>query len=148
MQRACKYCGRVHPVGAACPLKPRRKTKEQTDVVRFRSSWAWTQKARQIRERDHHLCRLCLDEGRLCRDNLEVHHIAPLAEAWEERLDDDNLITLCDKCHEQAEQGDIARERLTQLAAREAAYPPDGETLKRDGHKTTRHIRIHGESVK
>ena len=32
-------------------------------------------------------------------DNLEIHHIEPLAVKWEKRLQNDNLITLCCQCH-------------------------------------------------
>ena len=41
-----------------------------------------------------------------------VHHIVPLVEDYEKRLDDDNLITLCSRHHEMAEKGDIDRREL------------------------------------
>ena len=81
----------------------------------FRSTQAWQHKRAWIRERDMHLCRWCLTLGRLSYTNLSVHHIEPLHEAWGERLDDSNLITLCSPCHEQAEAGKISRAALHEL---------------------------------
>ena len=43
---------------------------------------------------------------------ISVHHIIPLAVAWEKRLDDDNLITLCGLHHEMAERGEIKADEL------------------------------------
>lgn len=44
---------------------------------------------RSIRERDHYLCRVCLNYGN------EVHHI----DYNKKNCNPDNLITLCQKCH-------------------------------------------------
>ena len=50
--------------------------------------------------------------------NLEVHHIVPLAEDFNKRLDNENLICLCQFHHKMAEHGEILREELTELARR------------------------------
>ena len=42
---------------------------------------------------------------------LEAHHIIPLEEDYNKRLDGDNLITLCRYHHELAEKGGISREK-------------------------------------
>ena len=39
----------------------------------------------------------------------EVHHAISLEEDFDKRLDNDNLITLCEEHHEQAERGEIPR---------------------------------------
>lgn len=88
-----------------------------------------------IKDRDHYLCQACLHnlDGhgvRYTTDQLEVHHIEPLIDDYDRRLDDDNLITLCRAHHEQAEQGDgggLSRSVLHQLARREGwvvSIPP------------------------
>ena len=41
-----------------------------------------------------------------------VHHITPLTDDFDARLDDDNLISLCAYHHEQAERGEISAEEL------------------------------------
>lgn len=66
------------------------------------------------------MCRLCaIGYGGKPIDynyKISVHHIDSLAEAWEKRLDDDNLICLCSLHHEQAENGEIDKDLLKKLA--------------------------------
>lgn len=66
------------------------------------------------------MCRLCAIGcgGKPIKYNyhVSVHHIDSLAEAWEKRLDDDNLISLCSCHHEQAENGEIDKDLLKKLA--------------------------------
>ena len=57
-----------------------------------------------------------LSRNKINVDNLSVHHIEPLHENWERRLDDENLITLCPRHHEMAERGHIKRDYLHALA--------------------------------
>jgi len=130
MTTSCKYCGRTHPVGVVCEKKPVRPRYDQAwsdkhrgDPERvFRSSNAWRAKADQIRARDYHLCRVCLDgafgayttPGIPCR--LHVHHIRPVAQGWDDRLEDGNLITLCVRHHAEADDGKIPAGYLSRLA--------------------------------
>ena len=104
---SCSRCGKVHRYGEC--LLPPTWTKKSTEQSSFRSSYRWTQKSTQIRERDHYLCQACLHnlDGKGVRyttDSLEVHHIVPISADYSKRLDDLNLITLCHEHHEQAEQ--------------------------------------------
>ena len=117
MKRSCSACGRIHDTKIICPNKRRKTPAEKTEQQSFRSTASWTQKSLIIRERDLYLCRSCLEKGKIVWDELEVHHIVPLAEDYEKRLDDDNLITLCKRCHELAEAGKIDRNSLVGLAA-------------------------------
>lgn len=116
MKRSCSACGRIHDTKIICKAKRRLIPAERTEQQSFRSTARWTQKSIRIRERDLGLCRCCLAEGVLTWEDLEVHHIVPLAEDFEKRLDDDNLITLCKRHHELAECGRIDRAFLEALA--------------------------------
>ena len=51
-------------------------------------------------------------------------HIIPLEEDEDKKLDNQNLITLCERHHEMAEQGKIPREELLAITAE--IYPPQG----------------------
>jgi len=47
--------------------------------------------------------------------DLEVHHIERIADAWDKRLEDDNLISLCRYHHELAEKGSIPAKKLKNI---------------------------------
>lgn len=109
MLRACPYCGKIHDRKQTCGAKPTRdyqREREHTDKKRaaFRGSSEWKSKREQIKERDHHCCQVCLvspapKARRYNTDRTSVHHIEPLSRAWEKRLSDGNLITLCPYHH-------------------------------------------------
>lgn len=114
MLRSCQYCGRIHDRKFNCGKKPVYQ-KKRTDIDTFRSSKAWQRKREQIRQRDLNLCRVCFSRGLYIYDNLSVHHIIPIDQDYEKRLDEGNLITLCDVHHEMAENGEIDAETLKML---------------------------------
>lgn len=128
MRKTCRYCGQVHKTGEICPKRPPKRIKKQQSFdgfqkkyVEFTSSFAW-QKMREItKKRDLYLCAICRQEIKnnpnIRYDDviLYVHHIIPVKEAWALRLCLDNLITLCDKHHKQAERGEIPREVLQKI---------------------------------
>lgn len=117
MRKSCVYCGGIHPQGYVCPYKPKNR-KGRSKADKFRCTAAWQKKRAYIAARDRHLCRICLANGIYSHD-IQVHHITPLAEDYDKRLDDDNLISLCPLHHEQAECGLISADLLRKLAASE-----------------------------
>ena len=76
-------------------------------------------------QRDFHLCRICND-GKYGRygGRLSVHHIEPLVECFDRRLDDENLITACPWHHKMADDGKIPREYLHELAVTSPRWGP------------------------
>lgn len=117
MYYSCKHCGRMHPVGVVCRERPTRKAKGDRETDRFRNTASWQRKREEIKLRDRYLCRVCLEEHKIVYEGLEVHHIVPLEEAFAQRLEDCNLITLCVTHHKMAERGDLERGYLTALAS-------------------------------
>lgn len=119
MLKVCKYCGRIHEKSYVCEKKPQRK-KEDTKQNRFRGTAAWKKKSREIRERDRYLCQVCIrglyGEGPHYQPACEVHHILPLLNGWEHRLDNETLLTLCTRHHKAAEYGEIPKEALLFIA--------------------------------
>lgn len=121
MLKSCTYCGRIHDTKTGCPKKPIRR-KYDTDQNRFRSKNAWTKKSKRIRERDGYLCQVCIRKlyqtlRQYNYEQLEVHHIVPVKADYDLRLEDSNLITLCERHHSMAERGEIPAELLRQIAA-------------------------------
>jgi 5-methylcytosine-specific restriction endonuclease McrA len=136
MLKTCTYCGRIHDRKYTCPQKAasleRRanRRRKYSDQDRLRNTNAWKKKSLHIRERDQYLCQACLNgigytkSRRIETENLQVHHIIPLKTDRNEALNNENLITLCETCHELAEQGKISSERLVEIAQRNEKTPP------------------------
>lgn len=124
MLKACGYCGRIHDSKDMCPQKEQKirerqsqRTNRNKKVYDFHRSHKWKQKSMDIRERDGFCCQVCArglysPERQFETEGISVHHIIPIAEDWESRLDDNNLITLCSRHHEMAERGEISRKEL------------------------------------
>lgn len=67
------------------------------DKVKFRSSSIWKRKRAEILKRDHKQCKICGGKS-----HLQVHHIYSLDTHPMLKLENSNLITLCDSCHHKA----------------------------------------------
>lgn len=124
MLKSCAKCGKIHPKGFICVLPDKQERNSQAD--KFRNTQSWRRKSEEIKTRDFHLCRICLSNMyntklKYNSQRLSVHHIIPLAEDFERRFDNDNLITLCSYHHELAERGVIPRRILLELAEKPPA---------------------------
>ena len=125
--KSCKYCGRIHDSKFDCGMKPQNK-KIKTNATMFRNSRKWRDKREQIRRRDKNLCQICIRNlyGTMIQfnhENLSVHHAVPIEVDYDRRLDDDNLLTVCDVHHEMAESGTIPYEVVKQIIdEQEEAY--------------------------
>ena len=119
MLKTCSKCGIVSQ-DHICPYKTYRKKNKDSKSDKFRKTKAWTNKSIEIRQRDKYLCQVCINNlyntiNTYNYDKLEVHHIIPVNEDYDKRLDNDNLITLCNYHHKMAEVGQISREELNRL---------------------------------
>jgi hypothetical protein len=119
MLKSCSYCGKIHDTKYVCPSKPKRKyKKEVTQADKFRWTKAWQNKRKQINIRDNYVCQICSRElhntygSKYNFDSIHVHHIDSIATAWDRRLDDSNLICLCQYHHKMAEDGLIGKQEL------------------------------------
>ena len=120
MYKTCSHCGIV-PENHICPYRTYRKKERDTQANRFRSSKAWTNKSREIKEKSKYLCEVCIENkyhtiNQFNFNKLETHHIEPLCENYTRRLDNFNLVVLCNYHHKLAENGEIPREYLFELA--------------------------------
>lgn len=115
MQQSCKWCGRIHPLGFMCPMKPQPRRKN-TRAQRFRNTALWKRTRQVVNARDLHLCRLCLAEGVLMPYDLSTHHIVPLEESMDYAAEPEWCITLCDSHHKEADAGKHDRQVLHELA--------------------------------
>ncbi len=93
-----KYC-------EICEAKVNNRHKEykryRTDdkEQHFYSDSVWIRKRNKIKFIDNGYCLACLDKHDI-KSMDTVHHIVELKEDWSKRLEDDNLISLCESCHQ------------------------------------------------
>ena len=104
-----------------CPHRKPRNYKKDSKADKFRKSKAWINKSIEIREKSKYLCSVCMENkyhtiNTYNYDKLEVHHIVSINEDYDKRLENSNLICLCNFHHKMAEKGDIPREELLELA--------------------------------
>ena len=93
--------------------------------MRFYVTKAWKQIRLERLAKDNHLCRRCKKRGLLIPATM-VHHIRPLEDYPELGLELDNLISLCNTCHEQVEKRgqkykkkkEIVKRRVRVIASR------------------------------
>ena len=120
----CSRCGIVKRGEHKCPYKKPRNNTRDSKADKFRKTKAWINKSLEIRQRDRYLCVVCINNlyhtiNTYNYNKLEVHHITPINEDYNKRLDNDNLITLCNYHHKLAESGHIPREELYKLIGKE-----------------------------
>lgn len=65
---------------------------------KFYSSKQWQEMRAYILARDNYLCQDCLKNNKIVNAR-QVHHIDFLTHNWDKRLDEDNLVSLCNDCH-------------------------------------------------
>lgn len=67
-------------------------------MTNFYNQKKWHRKRANILKRDKYLCRNCVRYG-IEREAIKVHHVYPLIERPDLKLNEHNLISLCDDCH-------------------------------------------------
>ena len=110
------------PEDHICPYRKHRVKDRSEEADKFRKSTKWTNKSIKIRQRDKYLCQLCIRNlyntfNQYTYKGVEVHHIVPINEDYSKRLDDDNLISLCQMHHKMADNGEIPREVLQKIVS-------------------------------
>ena len=110
----CSKCGKIHRKGFVC--KVGQRLYQGGRERKLRSSYAWTEKSKQIRDSTHYLCEVCKAQGVINYDGVEVHHITKVRDDESLLLDNFNLICLCTAHHRQADEGKLDNNYLKELA--------------------------------
>lgn len=113
MWKSCSRCGKIHKAGYKCTVGKVYSGGREREL---RSSYSWTRKSQEIRERAQYLCEVCSAQGVYTYQGLEVHHIIKVREDSDLLLDNRNLICLCQEHHKQADNGLLDAELLKDLA--------------------------------
>ena len=104
INKICSRCGKILPVGERCSCQPAyrrdyQKFRRDKKIQEFRNSSEWREMRKKIIERDDGTDQYVLHTTGALRPGFSVHHIIPLSERFDLRLDEHNLITLSDDTH-------------------------------------------------
>lgn len=77
--------------------KEYNENKRDQDANKFYNSTSWKQVRNYVVARDFNICQVC---GNVATDRKIVDHIHRLKSSNDERLDTNNLWTLCYRCHD------------------------------------------------
>ncbi|CAH1230715.1 hypothetical protein PAECIP111891_06732 [Paenibacillus allorhizoplanae] len=80
------------------------KFKRDRDSKAFYNSSFWLSVREQALIRDHYLCQHCLKEKKLVPADM-VHHIVPIRDDKDKALELENLLSLCNPCHNKVHGG-------------------------------------------
>ena len=113
LKHICPVCGKVIPINQSrCPEHPSRH-KEYADNIRyvrdkkyhsFYLTSAWKAAKASAISKANGICIYTFFFEKKLVACEEVHHIIPLKDEWERRLDVDNLIPLTHRVHMQIEK--------------------------------------------
>lgn len=112
MYKSCSKCGKIVGYNHKCS---KNKIYKHNDIDKLRSTTRWTNKSIEIREASNYLCSVCLDEGIINYENIEVHHIEKLQDNQDLFLENSNLISLCKYHHKQADDEKLDKDYLISL---------------------------------
>ena len=117
MLTSCSYCGRIHDSKYKCTERLNSKNKTITEVDKFRWTSLWQKKREEIKKRDLYLCQICIRElyntvTKYNTDELSVHHNIPINKDYNKRLNNNNLLTVCNYHHEMCESGEITQDEV------------------------------------
>jgi 5-methylcytosine-specific restriction endonuclease McrA len=115
MYKACSRCGRIHDINHRCS---KNRTVKDTKAFRFRQTAEWHNKREDICIQDKYICLECRDKGIYNYNQIEVHHIVSIEQDYELRLEDSNLISLCNMHHREAERNKISKDHLYNLISK------------------------------
>lgn len=76
----------------------REQTNYHKKYASFYNSKEWIALRNQKFYEADGLCEICKKNG-IIKQGKEVHHIEPIEQNWDKRLDYNNLILLCTDCH-------------------------------------------------
>ena len=142
LRKLCSKCKRIIPFGksrcAKCEKEYQLKrklylekrkdlrkeyykdyNKNKRDAQGFYNSKSWDLTRKTINNRDRGLCRLCYSEGKIIYSDC-VHHIEEVRDNEALRCSEDNLISLCNRCHREVHylyksKSSIIKEKLKEI---------------------------------
>ena len=120
----CSKCEKEYQARRKIHLEKRKEyykeyNKNKRDNQDFYNSKSWSLTRKTINNRDRGLCRLCYSEGKIIYSDC-VHHIEEVRDNKALRHSEDNLISLCNRCHREVHylynsKSSIIKEKLKEI---------------------------------
>ncbi|WP_116316054.1 HNH endonuclease [Bacillus subtilis] len=98
-----RYCDK-HKTQQQEETKHYNKHSRNKTITSFYKSTDWKRTRQLALIRDNYLCQHCLKDHCFTPADM-VHHIVEVKEDWAKRLDLDNLVSLCNACHNKVHGG-------------------------------------------
>ncbi|MEC2307821.1 HNH endonuclease [Bacillus atrophaeus] len=98
-----RYCD-AHKKQQQEETKHYNKHSRNKTITSFYKSTDWKRTRQLALIRDNYLCQHCLKDHCFTPADM-VHHIVEVKEDWAKRLDLDNLVSLCNACHNKVHGG-------------------------------------------
>ncbi|WBL53610.1 HNH endonuclease [Bacillus phage yong1] len=99
-----RYCDE-HKTQQQEETKHYNKHSRNKTITSFYKSTDWKRTRQLGLIRDNYLCQHCLKDHCFTPADM-VHHIVEVKEDWSKRLDLDNLVSLCNACHNKVHGGE------------------------------------------
>lgn len=122
--RKCTQCGRKVLYGKPCECrkdrykeydKKIRYNKDNKKYSEFYDSMDWKTLSSIIKSKYNGLCLMCLLKYEHIIPSDVTHHIIPIREDYSKRLEEDNLIPLCHRCHNNIDHINYTEEMKSNL---------------------------------
>ena len=95
------FCSKCNGIKESCSCNQRPEIREEKKTAARGYDWAWTQLSKRFRA-ENPFCQVCYENGKLTGVD-HVHHIQPIRDAPQLRLDWNNLMSVCKRCHKEIE---------------------------------------------
>ena len=134
----CSKCRKIHEKGqcekeegiidkAIAEQKPKAKTyktyaemnEEELKIQKFYNSKEWRKMREKKMKENFGLCEICFKLRNKIKNATSVHHIKKLRTHFHLRLNEENLICVCDDCHRLIEDTCCSIEEIIELIEKE-----------------------------
>ena len=93
---------------------------DELKIQKFYNSKEWRRMRDKLMQECFGLCEICFKLRGLIKNATSVHHIKKLRDRFDLRLDEENLICVCDNCHRLIEDTCSSVEEIVEMVTKES----------------------------
>ena len=129
IQKRCDTCESRQKECSSRSNKEYKEARQDKQIQAIYNSKVWKITVKVISNRDTLLCQLCLDQKKIKQYDT-VHHIIEIKEDLSKAFLHENLICLCESCHQQVHktyrQSKLSKQQMQQKLLKILALSPRG----------------------